>query len=234
MNSVNDSQKQRGLIEDIRQFDFGVGNETSEKDRRIQTSLSEKLNRTLQLLAVDLYTKETHFVLELIQNADDNAYPEGAPPKLSFHLSPERLLLINNEVGFDESNVRALCDVGKSSKEKKKGYIGEKGIGFKSVFNVSDAPEIHSNGYHFRFNRTDPDNLLGYVVPEWCDSVETLSSNETLIILPAKLGQRFSAEILQDLDARFLLFWANYESLIYSMMVERGLSVAKITRTSLT
>lgn len=208
MNSVNDTHQQREVIEAIRRFEYGVGVETSEENQRIQTSLRSKLNRTLKLLADDLYTKETHFVLELIQNADDNAYPEGALPRLSFQLSPERLLLVNNEIGFNESNVQALCDVGKSSKENKKGYIGEKGIGFKSVFNVSDAPEIHSNGYHFRFNRTDPENLLGYVVPEWCDSEETLFPNDTLIILPAKLGKQFSADTLQDLDASLLLFLA--------------------------
>jgi hypothetical protein len=31
---------------------------------------------SLQRLANDLYNKDTHFVLELIQNADDTSYPE--------------------------------------------------------------------------------------------------------------------------------------------------------------
>ena len=56
----------------------------------------------------------------------------------------------NNETGFRERHVRALCHVGASSKGVGgSGYIGQKGIGFKSVFRVSDRPEIHSRGYAF-------------------------------------------------------------------------------------
>ena len=45
-------------------------------------------------------------------------------------------------------------------------YIsGQKGIGFKSVFRVSDCPEVHSNGYHIRFDaKSGP---IGYILPEW-------------------------------------------------------------------
>lgn len=140
------------VIEDIRSGEYllDVDGESA-KVRRGARSLQEKLNRTLKLLSEDLYSKQTHFILELIQNADDNDYAPGVDPQLIFKLSPERLVLVNNEVGFSEKNVRALCDVGKSSKTKKTGYIGEKGIGFKSVFTISNTPEIHSNGYHFRF-----------------------------------------------------------------------------------
>ena len=51
---------------------------------------------------------------------------------------------------FGEANVRSLCSVGKSTKKKAEGYIGEKGIGFKSVFRVTDEPAVYSNGYRFR------------------------------------------------------------------------------------
>ena len=47
-------------------------------------NLRGKLDRTLKHLAEDLYSKQTHFVLELIQNADDNVYSEEVPPLLSF------------------------------------------------------------------------------------------------------------------------------------------------------
>ena len=40
--------------------------------------------------------------------------------------------------------------VGQSSKGiGGSGYIGQKGIGFKSVFRVSSRPEIHSKGFEF-------------------------------------------------------------------------------------
>ena len=44
-------------------------------------------------------------------------------------------------------------------------FSGQKGIGFKSVFRVSDCPEVHSNGYHIRFDaKSGP---IGYILPKW-------------------------------------------------------------------
>lgn len=50
-------------------------------------------------------------------------------------------------------------------------FTGRKGIGFKSVFSVTDSPEVHSSGFHVRFQRasstttyTDTGSLL---VPQW-------------------------------------------------------------------
>ena len=61
-----------------------------------------------------------------------------------------------NEVRFDKANVEALCRIGASTKKEKertKGYIGEKGIGFKSIFKVADTVHISSMGYEFKFDR---------------------------------------------------------------------------------
>lgn len=45
--------------------------------------------------------------------------------------------------------------------------LGQKGIGFKSVFRVSDCPEVHSNGYHIRFDaKSGP---IGYILPQWIE-----------------------------------------------------------------
>lgn len=160
MAAQDDKADPRSVIERIRTEDYLLDiDQESDRVRRGAKSLHKKLNSALDLLSKDLYSKKSHFILELIQNADDNEYAEGVVPHLTLKVSSERLVLLNNEIGFSERNVRALCSVGDSSKAKKTGYIGEKGIGFKSVFTVSNAPEIHSNGFHFRFNRTDESNL---------------------------------------------------------------------------
>lgn len=77
-------------------------------------------------LSAELYTKTTHFVLEFIQNADDNSYASGVTPTLKLKLDPHtRIIQIEgNEQGFTECNVRAICSVGKSTKANKEGYIG--------------------------------------------------------------------------------------------------------------
>ena len=111
----------------------------------------------------------------------------------------------NNEIGFLEENVRALCRIGQSTKTKRAGFIGEKGIGFKSVFTVTDRPEVHSNGFHFCFDRTNSQQILGYVVPEWIES-ESPRTPHTTLILPAKPGASFTTEKLGELTEDVLLF----------------------------
>nr|XP_032823228.1 protein NO VEIN-like isoform X2 [Petromyzon marinus] len=161
----------RAIVEDIRRREFGIGVELSEDATQLMEVQQSRIGRSLERLSSELYSKDTHFVLELVQNADDNSYPSGPdaqPPSLLFVVENDRVTLLNNEVGFSERNVRYICDIGKSTKGKHKyGYIGQKGIGFKSVFKVTDRPEIHSNGFHLRFDRRS--GPMGLILPHWVD-----------------------------------------------------------------
>lgn len=62
------------FIEMLRKDEFGVNVELNETGRRLMDKQQERLGRSLDRLSADLYSKDTHFVLELIQNADDNDY----------------------------------------------------------------------------------------------------------------------------------------------------------------
>jgi hypothetical protein len=117
----------------------------------------------------DLYNKSTHFLLELIQNADDNAYIQGVEPTLDITLYGDYLRVDCNEVGFSAKNIEAICRIGSSTKtgnKKAGGYVGEKGIGFKSVFKVADVVFVNSGYYSFRFEKNGP---LGMIAPIWTD-----------------------------------------------------------------
>lgn len=77
--AMADSEKEQqcqDLIERIRQEEFGFNVELNEDGARLLTKQQERLGRSLERLSKDLYSKDTHFVLELIQNADDNEYSE--------------------------------------------------------------------------------------------------------------------------------------------------------------
>lgn len=54
---------------------------------------------------------------------------------------------------------------------------GQKGIGFKSVFKVTDRPEIHSNGFHLRFDKTC--GPMGYILPHWGEDEKPLDTQLT-------------------------------------------------------
>lgn len=196
----------KAVIEHIRLFEFGIGAVLQGDGNFIVANMQRKYQSLLGTVAEDLNSKESHFILELVQNADDNKYADEIDPSLSFIAERQRLIVVNNEVGFLPENVAALCSAGESSKKNKAGYIGEKGIGFKSVFKVTDAPEVHSNGFHFQFNRTDPKNVLGYVVPHWKEPDCSLDDAVTTLILPTRAGAEFSTALLKDLEPSLLLF----------------------------
>ncbi|KAL3575504.1 hypothetical protein D5086_023605 [Populus alba] len=188
-------------IEHIRETIFSIGRE--------KNPLAPMLDQAVKYLSAELYAKDVHFLMELIQNAEDNEYLEGVDPSLEFVITsrditntgaPATLLMFNNEKGFSAKNIESICSVGNSTKKgnRKRGYIGEKGIGFKSVFLITAQPYIFSNGYQIRFNENPCSHCnLGYIVPEWVHESPSLSDIKqiygstcmlptTTLILPLK------------------------------------------------
>ena len=92
-----------------------------------------------------LYSERTHFIFELIQNAEDAGATE-----LAFELSGDRLELRHDGRPFTEADVRGVCGVGQSGKSADLTQIGQFGIGFKSVYAYTRTPRVHSGGEHFQ------------------------------------------------------------------------------------
>ncbi|KAF5736629.1 hypothetical protein HS088_TW14G00776 [Tripterygium wilfordii] len=161
---INKNEDAGLVIETIRRDEFGLDPNLSDTESIILKKQHARLGRALHCLSHELYSQDSHFLLELVQNADDNIYLENVEPTLTFILQESGIIVLNNEKGFSAENIRALCDVGNSTKKGSgAGYIGQKGIGFKSVFRVTDAPEIHSNGFHVKFDIGD--GQIGFVLP---------------------------------------------------------------------
>lgn len=124
-------------------------------------------------MARQIYSRKARFLLELIQNAEDCDYTRaealGAEPFVKFEVYPTKIIFQCNEDGFTEANVISICSIGESSKAHQRGYIGEKGIGFKSVFQVASEVHIQSNWFSFYFKYDDGPNAdkLGIITPIW-------------------------------------------------------------------
>nr|XP_023686990.1 uncharacterized protein LOC111853852 isoform X2 [Paramormyrops kingsleyae] len=206
--------RRRVIIENIRKNEFGIGVELNEEGEQLMKVHQERLGRSLDRLSAELYSKDTHFVLELIQNADDNSYSSNVQPALAFVIEKDCIVILNNENGFEEQNIRAICDVGRSTKGKHKyGYIGQKGIGFKSVFKVTDCPEIHSNDFHLRFEKNS--GPMGYILPHWVEEEKVVDTNmkelkkqswNTKIFLPLRSKSYQTRNLFHDVDPSLLLF----------------------------
>ena len=106
------------------------------------------------------------FLIELIQNAYD-AQPVGTHDgKIEITLDKRlgesgALFIANSGHPFTEENVKGLCDIGLSQKPLGES-IGNKGLGFRSVVQITDVPQIYSqcpaapgenqfSGFCFRF-----------------------------------------------------------------------------------
>ncbi|KUG19821.1 hypothetical protein ASZ90_010455 [hydrocarbon metagenome] len=207
MYSSLDAKK---IIEEIHNENTGEGLEglSDPRTKKAWNKKNRDLNSALQKLSEDLYKKKTHFVMELIQNAEDNIYDPAVQPSVVFSIKPDRLVIYNNEIGFTSEDVERICSVGQTIKAKKKseGYIGEKGIGFKSVFKISDSPKIISNGFQFEFRRSDGSNL-GYIVPYWLSSIpEYANPRVTNIILPLRDEARERLNLFDEIDPTLILF----------------------------
>jgi HSP90 family molecular chaperone len=85
-----------------------------------------------------LYSERTHFIFELIQNAEDAGATE-----LTFELFEDRLEVKHDGRPFTEPDVRGICGVGKSGKSGDLTKIGKFGIGFKSVYAYSKSPRVY-------------------------------------------------------------------------------------------
>ena len=146
-----------------------------------------------------LYSERTHFIFELIQNAEDAGATE-----LAFELFADRLELRHDGRPFTEADVRGVCGVGKSAKSGDLTAIGKFGIGFKSVYAYTRSPRVHSGDEHF--------GIENYVRPFPVEPL-ALPSAGTLFVfpfdhdtVPAAVAAREIAAALTAIQPRILLF----------------------------
>ena len=118
-----------------------------------------------------------------------------------------------NERGFTAENVRSICRFHLSTKGvegEQKGSIGEKGIGFKSVFKVASTVWISSGSFQFRFDR---DARLGMVAPVWDENPpkNSLVKENTVLCLkiPEPEDQKLVQEHLRQLEPELPLYLRN-------------------------
>ena len=158
-----------------------------------------------------LYTDRTHFIFELLQNAED-----AGASKILFQLAEGRLEVLHDGRIFDEKDVRGICGVGEGTKTEDLTQIGKFGIGFKSVYAYTTTPEIHSGDESFR--------VENYVRPYGVQQQDIGDSWTTLFAFPFNkadvepaIACREISTRLRKLSARTLLFLRKIREIEYRL-----------------
>ncbi|MEU7154403.1 hypothetical protein AB0B15_41305 [Streptomyces sp. NPDC045456] len=149
----------------------------------LEGARSEQVLRMARQVNAATYTSAREYVgrvlFELLQNGYD-AHPKDRRDGRVHVLLEEAegewgtLYVANGGTPFTWRNVVRVCELAQSSKEVGEG-IGNKGVGFRSILLISDAPEIYS---------ADPDNPLGPELDGYCfrfaqkDDVEEFLAGE--------------------------------------------------------
>ncbi|PGH03863.1 hypothetical protein GX51_03851 [Blastomyces parvus] len=209
-------EKAREIIEEVRVNNGGLSEEVQrslhgEALRSIR-NLQSLAGASIRHVAEDLYEADTRFIFELVQNAEDSHYShaksQGEEPFIYFTLYPDRITVDTNEDGFTENDVRAICSIHKSSKRQIGGYIGHKGIGFKSVFKAAHKVHIQSGPFCFSFTHCKGESGMGMITPfiqELEDLPPDVKTRFTLYLIHPEDFQSRASE-LKEIPDTLLLF----------------------------
>jgi hypothetical protein len=201
--------------------------EELEKERRECVSINRRtgLWKGIADLLAHQYSKKTHFVYELLQNAEDALASEAR-----FHLKDSCLAFSHNgQRMFSMQDIEAITNIAQSTKQDDYTQIGKHGIGFKAVFAYTHAPRIFSGEKSFeiedvviprRLDQTDVPGDLSrdetrIVMP--FDSEEIAEEYRFRKLIPAEKAVRDISPVLKKLGLRTLLFLNNIEEIYWRL-----------------
>ena len=155
------------------------------------TCISEKSNHSKDCYECKDYDIPGKIREKMIDKWDDNDRQS--------HINQEKQAADNYSGRFALELLQNADDaVGKKPDE----MIGMKGLGFKSVFEIADEPEIHSGDFHFRLKK-EPDGLR---VPERIDPVECAAATQIRLPFRNDAAKKAALDALESMRADILFF----------------------------
>jgi hypothetical protein len=204
-NSYISEQKEKEILEIQREI-------LNEAGGRI----AKDLGRSLSIISEMVFVRTARFIMELIQNAEDSLIGSNKKGEMEIAVSDKRVKVVHNGKPFDRDDLNAICGV-RSTKKPERGTLGYLGIGFKSVFKITDCPQIFSGGYAFKFDksywegRDEHAKALWPIIPipiSLKDVAESIPLDKTTFILPFRSKESYEVvkEELRRLGPHLFMF----------------------------
>lgn len=153
--------------------------------RRVRKKLAEQAIQVLEdapkavsqanaedLLARRVYTDPGHFLIELLQNAED-----AGAKSWRVVFDKDKLIVWHDGIPFDTRDVVGITSIGQTTKRKQQ--IGFFGVGFKSVYEITERPQIYSDVYCFEIADVSIPKLLA-------QRPDYLPPDGTAVVLPLR------------------------------------------------
>ena len=146
---------------------------------------------------IDKYPEAAHFVYELLQNADDAEATEVlikvSPQSMSFKHNGRKHFDITESGAKTPGDINAITGIGYSTKVDAQNKIGKFGVGFKAVFQYTDAPEIYDDVFKFRIEE--------HIVPVFIEKDHPeRKEGETLFVFPFKDPEKAYEDIVKRVE----------------------------------
>lgn len=184
-------------------------------------TFNKKSYRGVWSSIIDKYPETAHFIYELLQNADD-----AEAEDVEIILKPSEMLLkhngkkhfdITSEDAVEVGDINSITAIGDSSKIETQNKIGKFGVGFKSVFQYTDTPEIYDDYFNFK--------IENYIVPTLIEREHPLrEQGETLFVFPFKDSRKSYEEISERIKNMRcpILFLRNLRSISIKVEAKNG------------
>ena len=133
----------KGLLKENMKNNFSKIEDLIKKRKRwVEATNENKFD--IDSLLTGIYTDPSHFIFEILQNAED-----AHAKKVIFHLEKDMLKIYHDGRDFNYKDVDGITGIGISTKKDDINAIGKFGVGFKSVYAITKTPIINSGDYHF-------------------------------------------------------------------------------------
>lgn len=189
--------KERSIIlESTTKFKTAIDHVSLEKQMLLFNELHDRRVRSFEEFnqddfkgvwenAIGLYPDSAHFIYELLQNADDAGATQvtivlKSDALLFKHNGTERFSVTGKSHIGVPGHINSITGIGNSAKDNAEtNKIGKFGVGFKSVFQYTDCPEIYDDSFRFK--------IENYIIPVLINSDHAFREDgETLFSIPFK------------------------------------------------